>query len=222
VAVVLPWSACAVIAATVEELVAMALVAIASGAVESPLEAGVAGLVVVLVFTSGATTGIVVCAASTPVGSCAVESVCAEVSSVDLLDDLPVDLSSPVCPLPDVVVEAAAPPVLAGLLPEALVGWFGAVVLSELEFEVVCVLDEVSDVLELFVWDCGGELAGAWGAGAGCGAVDWEPMALPAELLSISEAKLSEAAEADASGRTFCGALSGALAVASNVTLTTT
>jgi hypothetical protein len=110
------------------------------------------------------------------------------------------------------------------LLPEALslVGWLGAEVLSELEFEVVCALDEVSDVLELPVWDCGWELAGAWGAVAGCGAVDWELVASLGELLSISEAKLSAAAEAEGSGRTFCGALNGALAVASNVTLTTT
>ena len=58
VAAVLPWPICPTGAAIVEELVAMALVAIASGVAESPLEAGVAGLVVVVVFTIAGAMGV--------------------------------------------------------------------------------------------------------------------------------------------------------------------
>ena len=58
VAAVLPWPICPTGAAIVEELVAMALVAIASGVAESPLEVGVAGLVVVVVFTIAVAMGV--------------------------------------------------------------------------------------------------------------------------------------------------------------------
>jgi hypothetical protein len=151
-------------------------------------------------------------------------SVWAELSSEDLLEDLPVDLPSPVWPFPDVVVEEAALPVPAGLLPVvlALVCWPGAVVVSELEFEPVCVFAELSDEVELPVWDCDCVLAGAWGAGADCGAGDWVLLESDEELLSISAEKLLAPVEVEeADWIDFDGALSCALAVASNVTLTT-
>jgi hypothetical protein len=155
-------------------------------------------------------------------------SVSAEVSSSeDLLEDLPVDLPSPVWPLPDVVVEEAALPLPAGLLPLALafVCWPGAVVLlllSELEFELLCVVGELLDEVELLVWDCDCVLVGAWGAGAGCGAWDWVLLESDEELLSISAEKLLAPVEAEeADWIDFDNALSCALAVVSNVTLTT-
>ena len=65
------------------------------------------------------------------------------------------------------LVDAAALPLAAGLLPAplALVCWPGPVVLLLLEFElelaleVVCVLVDVLDEAELLVWDCGCALA---------------------------------------------------------------
>jgi hypothetical protein len=121
-----------------------------------------------------------------------VESVCAVASSEDLPEDLPLDLLSPVCTFPDLVVGEAAPLVPATLLPVALalVCWPGAVVLPELELEVVCVPAEVPEEVELLVWDCDCVLAGAWGAEAGAGAGDWAILDAVDELPSISAAKL--------------------------------
>jgi hypothetical protein len=193
----------------------MPVVAIASGTVESPLGAAVAGLLVALVFAMGAATGVGVWAA---VAFCAAASACAVVSPADLLDDLPGDLPSPVWPLPDFLVEEAALPLPDGLLPEALVLLCSpAAMLSELELELVC----VSDGIELVELLGGWVPAGAW-AGAGCGAGAWALMDSSGELLSISAAKLSLPTELDGSGDTGFGCtLNRALAAVSNVTLTT-
>lgn len=96
VAADLPRPVCATSAATVEELVAMALFAIASGTVESPLEAGMVALVVTVVFAIATAMGVGICAAVGFGCPCAAESVCAAVWSADLSEDLPVDLPSPV------------------------------------------------------------------------------------------------------------------------------
>ena len=149
-----------------------------------------------------------------------VESSCSVVSAEDLLDDLPVDLLSPVWLLPDFVVEEAALLVPAGLLPALLASARGpgSVVSSELDVESVCAPVEVPDEAELLVCDCDCVLVEAWGAGAG----DWEFVVSAGESPPSSAAKLSALVEAEGSAPIDFGCtLNGALSAASNVTLTT-
>jgi hypothetical protein len=63
---VLPWPACPISAAAVEAPAPMALAATDSGVVELPFPVGVAELVVAVVFTIAATTGVGVWAAVAP------------------------------------------------------------------------------------------------------------------------------------------------------------
>ena len=198
----------------------MAELAIASGAVESPLDVVGVGLADAVGFTMTAAMGVGVAAGV--VAACAEESVWFVVSEEDLLDDLPVDLPSPPWLLPDFVVEdvAVLVPEPAGLLAGglALACWLepDPSLVPESEVELVCWLDELLFEEELLDCDCDGALA----CGAGSGAGGWLLTLSADELLSSSEAKLSVLD--DGSGATGFGCtLIDALADVSNVTLTT-
>jgi hypothetical protein len=139
----------------------MAEAAIASGADESPLDAGVAGLGVGVELTIAVATGVAVAGVVVAAGW-VVESVCAEVSVDDLSEDLPLDLVLPVLPFPAFAADVPALlPELPGLGPLASAGWpVGSVELSALEGDAACVPEEESCDGALLAWLCVCVLAG--------------------------------------------------------------